>query len=226
MSEKSLEMYGLTNTGTVAWNLSTPALYEEAVRNREGFISHLGPLVVRTGHYTGRAAKDKFIVRESGSEKKIWWSGGNQPLEKEKFNGIYYRILAYLQGKQLYVQDCYAGASPKYRMPVRIINESAWHNLFARNMFIRILDKEKLRTFQPEFTVIHIPNFHAVPELDGTKSEAFIILNFEKKMVLIGGTHYAGEIKKSIFTVKNYSRVILKNHGAKVNGNYWSTKRQ
>ncbi len=204
MTSKSLEMYGLTNAGTVSWNLSTPALYEEIVRNREGFISHLGPMIVRTGHHTGRAAKDKFIVREPGSENKIWWSAGNQPMEKDKFNALYYRILAYLQGKQLYVQDCYAGASPKYRLAVRVINETAWHNMFARNMFIRISNEKELESFQPEFTVVHIPHFQALPELDGTKSEAFIILNFEKKMVLIGGTSYAGEIKKAVFTIKNY----------------------
>jgi phosphoenolpyruvate carboxykinase (ATP) len=202
--EKSLEMYGLTNTGPIYWNLPTAALYEEAVRNREGFISHLGPLVVRTGHYTGRAIKDKFFVRDGVSENKIWWNTGNHPLDAGKFKGLYYRILAYLQGKQLYVQDCYAGASSKYRLPLRVINETAWHNLYCRNMFVRASSSEELRSFQPEFTLIHLPHFHAVPDLDGTNSEAFIIINFEKKMVLIGGTSYAGEIKKAIFTVKNY----------------------
>ena len=204
MSEKNLSMYGLTNTGPVYWNLSTPALYEEAVRNREGFVGHLGPLVVRTGHHTGRSPKDKFIVREPGTEKRIWWGEGNRPFDREKFNALYYRVLAYLQGKQLYVQDCYAGASLKYRLPIRVINETAWHNLFVRNMFIRVLDKNELACFQPEFTVINLPHFHALPELDGTNSESFIILNFEKKMVLIGGTSYAGEIKKAIFTVENF----------------------
>jgi phosphoenolpyruvate carboxykinase (ATP) len=204
MSEKNLRDYGLINTGPVYWNLSTPALYEEAVRNREGYISHLGPLVVRTGHHTGRLPKDKFIVNEPNSQDKIWRGGGNQPLEKNRFEALYYRILAYLQGKQLYVQDCYAGALPAYRMPVRVINETAWHNLFIRNMFMRINDKKELASFKPEFTVLHVPHFHAVPELDGTNSDAFIIINFEKKIVLIGGTNYAGEMKKSIFTVMNY----------------------
>jgi len=204
MSEKNLAMYGLANTGTIYWNLSTPALYEEAMRNREGLISHLGPLVVRTGHNTGRLPKDKFVVKEPGSEKKIWWSAANQPFDREKFNALYYRVMAYLQGKQLYVQDCYAGASPKYRLSVRVINETAWHNMFARNMFIRISNRKELDNFQPEFTIFNLPHFSAIPELDGTNSEAFIILNFEKKMVLIGGTSYAGEIKKSIFTIMNY----------------------
>ncbi len=204
MSEKNLAMYGLANTGTIYWNLSTPALYEEVIRNREGFISHLGPLVVRTGHNTGRLPKDKFIVKEAGSEGRIWWGASNQPFDPAKFNALYYRMMAYLQGKQLYVQDCYAGASAKYRLAVRVINETAWHNMFVRNMFIRINNKKELEEFHPEFTVINLPHFNAIPELDGTNSESFIILNFEKKIVLIGGTSYAGEIKKAVFTVKNY----------------------
>lgn len=197
-------MYGLTNTGVVHWNLPTPALYAESIQNREGFIAHLGPYVVRTGHHTGRSPKDRFIVKESSSEGKIWWGKENRPFDRGKFESLYYRILAYLQGKQLYVQDCYSGADPVYRMPVRVINETAWHNLFIRNMFIRIQNKDELERFEPQFTVISIPNFHAVPELDGTNSEAFIILNFAKKIVLVGGTSYAGEIKKAVFTVMNY----------------------
>jgi phosphoenolpyruvate carboxykinase (ATP) len=204
MYNKDLTAYGLVNTGVVHWNLSTPELYEEAVRNREGVIAHLGPLVVRTGHHTGRAPRDKFIVKDPISEKKIWWNEVNQPMEQDKFKGLYYRILAYLQGKQLYIQDCYAGAAPKYRVPIRVINETAWHNLFARNMFIRALDKGELKDFDPEFTLINLPHFHAVPELDGTNTESFVILNFEKRMILIGGTSYAGEIKKAVFTIKNY----------------------
>ena len=204
MDSKILERYGIRNSGVIYRNLPTPALYAESVRNREGFIAHLGPYVVRTGQHTGRSPKDRFIVKEPTSEKNIWWGVENRPISKEKFEILYYRILAYLQGKQLYIQDCYAGADPVYRMPVRVINETAWHNLFVRNMFIRIKNREELDEFEPEFTVIHIPNFLANPELDGTNSESFIILNFEKKMVIIGGTAYAGEIKKAIFTVKNY----------------------
>ncbi len=202
--EKNLAMYGLTNTGQVSWNLPTPALYEEIIRNREGFVGHLGPIVVRTGHHTGRSPKDKFIVDEPSSHDKIWWGKENRPFSPQQFDALYFRALAYLQGKQLYVQDCYSGADEKYRMPVRIINETAWHNLFARNMFIRAQTEEELKDFQPQFTVLHMPHFHAVPELDGTNSEAFVILNFARKMVLIGGTQYAGEIKKAIFTVMNY----------------------
>jgi phosphoenolpyruvate carboxykinase (ATP) len=204
MNEKDLEMYGLTNTGEIYWNLSTPALYAESVRNREGLIAHLGPYVVRTGHHTGRSPNDRFIVSESTSGEKIWWGKENRPFKPEQWDTLYLRVLAYLQGKELYVQDCYSGADENYRMPVRIITETAWHNMFARNMFIRTFDEEELQDFEPDYTVIHIPRFLGVPEIDGTNSEAFIILNFEKKLVLIGGTHYAGEIKKAIFTVMNY----------------------
>ncbi|MEW6014051.1 MAG: phosphoenolpyruvate carboxykinase (ATP) [Candidatus Zixiibacteriota bacterium] len=204
MNSRELSSYGLTNLGSVKWNLPTPALYEEIIRNHEGFVAHLGPLVVRTGQHTGRSPKDKFIVREANSESKIWWSQANQPFERERFDALFSRILAYLQGRHLYVQDCFAGADPSYRMPVRVINETAWHNLFVRNMFIRATSKKELENFEPQFTVFNIPNFHALPSLDGTNSEAFVILNFEKRLVLIGGTSYAGEIKKAIFTVMNY----------------------
>nr|MBN2277038.1 phosphoenolpyruvate carboxykinase (ATP) [candidate division Zixibacteria bacterium] len=204
MENKILLVYGITNVGVVHRNLPTPALYAESVRNREGFIAHLGPYVVRTGQHTGRSPKDRFIVKEPTSVSKIWWGKENRPFDPEKFDTLYYRILAYLQGKQLYVQDCYSGADTEYRMAVRIITETAWHSLFARNMFIRIHDRQMLKDFMPDFTVIHIPNFHAMPDLDGTNSESFVILNFEKKQVIIGGTAYAGEIKKAIFTVMNF----------------------
>ncbi|HDL03702.1 MAG TPA: phosphoenolpyruvate carboxykinase (ATP) [candidate division Zixibacteria bacterium] len=204
MNRKILEPYGIRNTGVVFRNLSTPALYAESVRNREGFIAHLGPYVVRTGQHTGRSPRDRFIVKEPTTEKKIWWGKENRPFDRDKFDSLYYRALAYLQGKQLYIQDCYAGADRDYRMRVRVINETAWHNMFARNMFIRMKDSSELDGFEPEFTVIHVPNFHADPELDTTNSEAFVILNFEKRLVIIGGTAYAGEIKKAIFTVMNF----------------------
>jgi len=200
----SLEALGLENLGSVHWNLPSPALYEEAIRRYEGTLSHLGPLVVRTGHYTGRLPKDKFFVREPSSEKKIWWGKINRPIEAERFEALKYRLCAYLQGKDVFIDSCYVGADERYRLPVRVICEHAWHALFARNMFIRELDPVKLAQHQPEFTVIHAPSFHADPAIDGTHSEAFVLLHFGKKLILIGGTAYAGEIKKSIFTVMNY----------------------
>ncbi len=201
---RSLEALGLGNLGSIHWNLPSPALYEEAIRRYEGTLSHLGPLVVRTGHYTGRLPKDKFFVREPSSEEKIWWGKINRPIEPAKFEVLKHRLCAYLQGKDIFIDSCYAGADERYRVPVRVICEQAWHALFARNMFIRELDPEKLAAHQPAFTVIHAPNFHADPEIDGTNSDAFVVLHFGKKLILIGGTAYAGEIKKSIFTVMNY----------------------
>ena len=201
--EYSLDNHGFRNVGTVYWNLSTSRLYEEAVRRREGQLAHLGPLVVRTGHHTGRSPNDKFVVRESSSEDKIWWSKVNQPFEAARFESMYRRLLAYSQGRDIFVQDCAVGAHPNYQIPIRIITEDAWQSLFARNMFIQVAP-EQLRTHVPKFTVIAIPRFHAIPEIDGTRSEVFININFGKNIVLIGGTAYAGEIKKSVFTYLNY----------------------
>jgi phosphoenolpyruvate carboxykinase (ATP) len=202
--EESLKQLGLNNLGKVYWDLPTSALYEEAIRRYEGALGHLGPLVVRTGQYTGRLPKDKFLVREPSSENKIAWGTINRPLDPTRFDALKHRLCAYLQGKDIFIENCYAGADEHYRVPVRIISERATAALFARTMFIRELDVEKLAQHVPEFTVLHAPSFHADPEIDGTHSEAFVLMHFGKKLILIGGTAYAGEIKKSIFTVMNY----------------------
>ena len=213
-SEYGLENHGIRNVNAVYWNLSTPQLYEEAIRRREGRLAHLGPLVVRTGQHTGRSPNDKFIVREPSSADKVWWGKVNRAMEPANFETLHRRLLAYLQGKDLFVQDCFAGADPEYRLLIRVITETAWHNLFARNMFIQA-KPEDLATHVPQFTIINAPNFHAIPEVDGTHSEVFIVLHFGQRLVLIGGTQYAGEIKKSIFTVLNYllpQRNVLSMH--------------
>lgn len=186
------------------WNLSRAVLYEEAIRRREGLLSANGVLVVETGKYTGRSPNDKFIVREETSEKNIAWGEVNRPFEPEKFDSIHQKMLRYLRGREAFIQDCYVGTDPQYRLPIRIITEHAWHSLFARNMFLEIEDSRELEQHRPQFTVIHYPSFHTDPALDGTHSEAFILVNFKKRLVLIGGTEYAGEIKKSVFTVMNY----------------------
>jgi phosphoenolpyruvate carboxykinase (ATP) len=204
MTAYGLEYHGIRNVAGVDWNLSTPALYEKIVSKNEGLIAHLGPVVVRTGAYTGRSPKDKFIVYEPSSSDHISWGEQNRPIDSVKFDILYARLLAFLQGREIFVQDCHAGADPTYRIPIRVINTEAWQNLFARNMFVQIKDRDLLKDHRPEFTVIAAPNFHAVPEMDGTNSEAFIIVNFEKKVIIIGGTSYGGEIKKSIFTILNY----------------------
>lgn len=202
-SPRGLDELGITNANTVWWNLNTPALYEHAVRRREGLVAHLGPLVVRTGHHTGRSPNDKFIVREPQSERLIWWGKVNRPFEHAQFEQLYRRALAYLQGKDLFIQDCFAGADPQYRLPIRVVTETAWHNLFARNLFIQP-SLEQLAVHDPHFTVLNVPHFHADPQFDGTNSDVFVILNFARRLVLIGGTQYAGEIKKSVFTLLNY----------------------
>ena len=201
---KSLENFGLHNVAQVYYNPTTPQLYEEIVKRREGWIAHLGPVVVRTGHHTGRSPNDRFIVEDSISKDRVWWSKENRPFTEDKFDRLHRRLCAYLQGRDVFVQDCHAGADPRYRIPVRVITEDAWHGLFARNMFRQIHDPGEREQHKPAFTVINAPRFQAIPELDGTHSEAFILLSFEKKLVLIGGTTYAGEIKKSIFTVLNF----------------------
>ena len=202
-SNYGLEHHGLYNLNNVYWNLTTPALYEQAIKNGEGLLSRLSPLVVRTGHHTGRSANDKFTVKEPSTEGAIWWGEINKPISPNKFEKLHERMMSYLQMKDLYVQDCFAGADPAYRLPVRVVTEYAWHNLFVRNMFIQASDDE-LKNHIPEFTVIDSPRFHAIPEEDETHSETFIVVNFEKKLILIGGSSYAGEMKKSIFSVMNY----------------------
>ena len=186
------------------WNLSTEALYEEAIFRGEGVTSQGGPLVAHTGKHTARSARDKFVVKHVDSENNIWWGAYNRPFNGEKFDGLYDRLSEYLQGKDLFVQDVYAGADEKYRLPARFITEQAWHNMFIRNMFILPQSSEEYKDFVPEFTIIAAPGFQANPSIDSTRSETFIILNFERKLAIIGNTAYAGETKKTVFTLLNY----------------------
>ena len=203
-SDFSVKNHGLTNLRKEYWNLPTEALYEEIVFRGEGHITKMGALVVDSGSHTARAAQDKFVVREPSTEDHIWWGEYNRPLSPEKFEEIYNRMLGYLQGRDLFVQDCYAGADKEYQLPIRIITELAWHSHFARNMFITPQNREEYRQHIPDFTVMSIPSFKAFESIDGTRTPTFIILNFEKRLALIGGTEYGGEIKKSIFTVMNF----------------------
>ena len=200
-----LEYLGLTNLGSIYWNRSTPALYENAIRQSEAQIAHLGPLVVRMGQHTGRAAKDKYVVDEPETSADIWWGKINVKYPEERFAALQHRMCSYLRGKKVFVQDCYAGADRRYRLPVRVVTEFAWHSLFARNMFIQQpRDSEVIKRFKPEFTVLHCPNFHADPDEDQTRSGTFVALDFARRLILIGGSAYGGEIKKSVFTVLNY----------------------
>lgn len=197
-----LQRNGLHNVGSVYYNLSPAELYEHALRNGEGVISAHGALLVVTAPYTGRSAQDKFIVEEPGSRERIWWGKVNRPFPAEGFEALRARLLAYLQGRPLYVRDCYGGAHPQYRLRVRIITERAWHSLFAYNMFIPADPGEVAA--EPDFLILHAPGFKTVPEIDRTRSEVVILINFAERIALIAGTAYAGEIKKIVFTVLNY----------------------
>jgi phosphoenolpyruvate carboxykinase (ATP) len=203
-SDYGLGNLGLTNLHQVYWNLPAPSLYEEIVFRGEGRMTHLGPVVVNTGKHTARSANDKFIVKEPSTEDHIWWGQYNRPFSPDKFNDLFNRLAGFLQGRDLFVQDCHAGADPAYRMSIRIIAEHAWHSLFARNMFILPETNEEYRRHVPDFTVLCVPSFKGLQQIDGTASETFIVLNFEQRLAIIGNTAYAGEIKKSIFTVLNY----------------------
>jgi phosphoenolpyruvate carboxykinase (ATP) len=203
-SDFGLENHGLTQLNKVYWNLPVEALYEEAIFRGEGRLTLGGPFVVNTGKHTARAANDKFVVRESSSEQHVWWGQYNRPYSEEKFHELFNRMQGFLQSRDLFVQDCYAGADPNYRLPVRIVTELAWHSIFARNMFITPASNDEYRRHTPEFTVICVPSFKGIPQIDGTPSNTFIAINFEQKLCIIGNTGYAGEIKKSVFTIMNY----------------------
>jgi phosphoenolpyruvate carboxykinase (ATP) len=201
IGEGGLKGYGINEASAVYWNLNTPELYEEIARREEAIFSDHGALIVDTGEHTGRAAKDKAIVREPSSADNVFWGEVNKEFTEEKFNALRDRMMAHTQGRELFVQDTFAGADPRYRLPVRIITELAWHSLFARTMFINNAGDEQ---HKPEFTIINLPSFKADPERDGTRSSTFILMDFSQRLVLIGGTSYAGETKKSVFTILNY----------------------
>ena len=203
-SRYGLENHGIRNVKIAFWNFPTGQLYERIILRNEAMISHLGAVVARTGDHTGRSPNDKFIVREPTSERNIWWGEINREFDAERFDSLYRNLCTHLESKEVFIQDCFAGADPQFRLPVRVITEAAWHSLFARNMFIRPKDANTSEHV-PEFTIISAPGFHADPERDGTRSGTFIIVHFGKKTVIIGGTAYAGEIKKSVFTILNYT---------------------
>jgi phosphoenolpyruvate carboxykinase (ATP) len=201
--DHGLDQHGLYNLNAAYWNLPTPELYEQAILRHEGSLSHMGPLVVRTGHHTGGSADDRFVVQEPASMGDIWWGWANKPIAAERFALVHQRLASYLQMKEVYVQDCFLGADQRFRLPVRVITEYAWHSLFARNLFIQP-DASPADSHDPEFTIIDVPRFHAVPSLDQTRSETFVLIHFAQRLALIGGTSYAGEIRRALFAVLNY----------------------
>jgi phosphoenolpyruvate carboxykinase (ATP) len=201
---RGLEGQGIVTPAEVLWNLTTAPLVEHSVRRGEGLLAKDGPLVVRTGKHTGRAAKDRFIVRNSVSDGAVWWGKTNQPMDPEAFDRLYDDFLLALADKDmLFAADLYGGSQPEHRVRVRVINELAWHNLFIRTLLVRP-EPGELADFAPEFTMIDLPTFRADPERHGCRSETVIAVNLEKKIVLIAGTAYAGEMKKSVFGLLNF----------------------
>lgn len=214
-SRHDLTEYGLQHIEIAYWNLGTAQLIEKALQRHEGMLASGGSFVVRTGQFTGRSPKDKYIVRETGTEHAVNWGPVNQAMSPESFDQIYNRMLKFWEGEEeLFVQDCFAGADPAYRLPIRVISQRAWHALFARQLLIRPNPLET-EEHNPEFTIFFAPTFYADPERDGTKSKICIAINFEKSAVIIAGTEYAGEVKKSVFTILNYllpARGVLPMH--------------
>jgi len=203
MSRKALEDYGLVNLGNINWNLPPTVLVERALARKEGVLASNGVFAATTGAHTGRSPKDKFIVSTPETASKIWWGENNHPMSIETFEVVRRSLADYLQGRDVFILDAVACADPRYRMPVQVITELAWHNLFARQLFLRANESDQTSE-RPGFTILCVPNFRTNPRSHGTRSDAAIIIDFEERLVLIAGTQYAGEMKKSIFTVLNF----------------------
>ena len=199
-----LDQHGIsTSSGRTYWNLSTPALVEEALRRHEGVLAATGPFCAITSPYTGRSPNDKFVVEEASSKEKVWWGKVNQSISEESYDKLRAKVVEQLSHTDRFVADVHIGADPRYRVPLRVVTEQAWIAHFVRNMFI-VPPSDEVWDHVPEFTVLHAPSVEANPSTDGTNSEAFVILNFGRNEAIIGGTGYAGEVKKSMFTVMNY----------------------
>ena len=194
---------GLNNLGNQFWNLSPSELVEDTILGGQGELTDTGALAIETGEFTGRSPKDRFVVCDEKTENAVWWGDVNIKFTPEKFDALYNRMKAYLNGRDVYVRDAFACADPSYKMNIRVVNEISWGNMFAYNMFLRPTDLD-LENFLPEWHIVCAPGFKADPELDGTRQANFAILNFSKKMIIIGGTGYTGEIKKGIFSVLNF----------------------
>ena len=202
-SNASVATLGLGNVAAAYWNMTPAELVEEAIVRGEGRLVDSGALAADTGEFTGRSPKDRFIVKDAITENAVWWGDVNIPFDSQKFDLLYHRVCAYLAGKEIFVRDAYACADPKYRTNILVVTEQAYHNIFANNLFLRPTKQEVLN-FSPEWTIVNAPGFKADPAIDGTRQHNFAILNFTKKIILIGGTGYTGEIKKGIFGVLNF----------------------
>ncbi|TXK71615.1 phosphoenolpyruvate carboxykinase (ATP) [Mesonia sp. HuA40] len=207
--EFSLENYGIKDA-KINYQLSSEELHAITVQKGQGVTVNSGALAVNTGEFTGRSPKDRFIVKDDVTQDEVWWGDVNIPFDPAKFDALYAKVVDYLSGKEVFVRDAYACADKAYQLNIRVINELPWSNMFAHNMFLRPTEEE-LKDFSPEWTVVNAPNFMADPEIDGTRQHNFAILNFKKKIALIGGTGYTGEIKKGIFSALNFILPVNKN---------------
>ena len=205
----ALDYLGIKNS-KINYQLSAEQLHNETIARYQGKASHLGAIAVNTGEFTGRSPKDRFIVKDNLTKDEVWWSNINIPFDTEKFDALYNRVTDYLSKKEIFVRDSYACADENYKIKIRVVNEFPWSNMFAHNMFLRPTEEE-LVDFSPEWTVVNAPGFTANPEVDGTRQHNFAILNFTKKIALIGGTGYTGEIKKGIFSALNFILPVFKN---------------
>ena len=204
----SLDQYGIKNA-KVNYQLSSDQLHAETILKGQGVESSSGALAVNTGEFTGRSPMDRFIVKDDITKDKVWWGNINIPFESDKFQKLYDKVVDYLSEKEVYVRDCYACADEKYKLNIRVINEYPWSNMFAYNMFLRPTEEE-LKEFSPEWTVVNAPGFMADAEIDGTRQHNFAILDFTRKIALVGGTGYTGEIKKGIFSALNFILPVFK----------------
>ena len=203
VSTNGVDNQNINSDKNIFWNFGTELLYEHTIKGGLGIISKGGALVVETGEHTGRSANDKFMVDEPSSHDNIWWGKVNKSISEENFDKIEAKILNYLNDRDLYVQDLYGGTDPAHRINVRAISPSPWHSLFIRNLLVTP-DSADLGNFAPDFTILHAPEFEVNPETDGTNSTTVVTINIAKKLVLIAGTSYAGEMKKSVFSILNY----------------------
>ncbi len=204
----SLEKYGIKNA-EAKYQLSAEELHKITIEKGQGVEASSGALAVNTGEFTGRSPEDRFIVKDEITKDLIWWGNVNIPFETDKFDLLYNKVTEYLSGKEVFVRDSYACADKDYKLNIRVINEFPWSNQFANNMFLRPTEAE-LENFNPVWTVVNVPGFMADPEVDGTRQHNFAILNFSKKVALIGGTGYTGEIKKGIFSALNFILPVFK----------------
>ena len=202
--DASISDLGIRNVADEYWNLTPAELIEETIIRGEGMLTDTGALAVDTGKFTGRSPKDKFIVCDATTENSVWWGDINIKFDPAKFDRLYDRVTSYLQSKTIYVRDAYACADPKYKLTVRVVTESPWQSLFVNNLFLRPTREEIMNTVRADWSIICAPGFEADPAIDGTRQSNFAVINFTKRIILIGGTGYTGEIKKGIFSVLNY----------------------